>query len=402
MTVLVKSSSDKPTASSSSAMCCSMCNPLNSALGTIDFAKCLCETIQDIILILDRNSKIVLFNSAFEKLIGYKIDEVRGKDWFDTFLQKEDQIKIRTIFNDAIGKSQTKGNINSILTKSGNLIDIEWHDTTLCDSKGIAVGLLALGHDITNRKTIEIELTRAKEEAEAANKAKSKFMATMSHEIRTPLTGIIGFAELLQDESFGKLSTSQKMFVEKILESSEYLHSILNDALDISKVESGKVELIPRAFSLKELLQSKVSYYRHRAARHNIKISSYISGDVKQIFADERMIKQIMHNLLSNALKFTPDNGEISIRAKREVDNYIVTISDSGIGIEKNDLSKIFDSFSQLNTGAFVPRSRGTGLGLALVKKMIALHKGSIIVESEGRGKGTKFKLKIPINANNE
>lgn len=392
----------KLTADSIATVCCSMCKPLNKSLGTNDFVKCLTETLHSIVLVLDAKGKIVLFNSFFQTLTGYTLEEVKGKDYFNIFIPEEDRSKIRKLFTNAIVKNETKGSINPILTKEGKLIPIEWHDSTLCDSKGNVAGLLAMGHDITKRKKLEIKLTRSKEEAEAANKAKSKFMATMSHEIRTPLTGIMGFAELLQDESLGKLNASQKMFVEKILESSDYLLAILNDALDIAKVESGKTTLTITSFSLKKLLNDKVSYYRHRALKHNIKISSYISGDVKQIFADERMIKQIMHNLFSNALKFTPDDGKISIRAKRVAGNYVVAVSDSGIGIEKESLSKVFNSFSQIDTKGFTPRSRGTGLGLALVRKMATLHKGSIAVESEGKGEGTTFTLTLPIEATHE
>ncbi|HBM14830.1 MAG TPA: hypothetical protein DD381_00540 [Lentisphaeria bacterium] len=364
---------------------------------------CIWNNIKDLIVILDKEGKIITFNEHFEKISGYKIEEVKGKDWVDTFIPKEQQSYIKQVFDIAIKGQKTKGkNINPIIAKSGALVDIEWQDSILSNEAGETVALLAFGRDFSEHRRIEAELITAKEEAEKAYSAKSMFIAAISHEIRTPLTGIIGFAELLEDDSFGKLNVNQKMFVRKILDSSEYLLSLLNDALDISKFDAGKLVPDLKAFSLRDMLISKISFYRHRAEKYGIKISSYIPSDIKLIWADETMMKQVFHNLLSNALKFTPDNGKIHIRAKRVEDKYIITVSDTGVGIEKEDIPKIFEKFSQIKNEDFTPRTKGTGLGLVIVKKMVVLHNGSIIADSEGKNKGTSFKITIPIRSDYE
>ena len=255
------------------------------------------------------------------------------------------------------------------------------------------------------------ELAKAQKEAEAANKAKSDFLANMSHELRTPLTHIIGFTELVLDNNFGGLNKTQEEFLNDVLGSSHHLLSLINDILDLSKVEAGKLELNPSIVNLPELLEKSLIMVKEKAMKHSIQLLSEISGPVNTISADERKLKQIMFNLLSNAVKFTPDGGKVSIIAKKcELERtdksaamgdqnscILISVSDTGIGIKAEALNRIFNPFEQIEHS----RSRtfqGTGLGLSLTKRLIELHGGRIWAESEGENRGSIFSFIIPVN----
>lgn len=240
------------------------------------------------------------------------------------------------------------------------------------------------------------QLDDARLSAEAANRAKSEFLANMSHELRTPLNSVIGFSEVLYDEKFGILNEKQKEYVNDVLESGNHLLSLINDILDLSKVEAGKMELSLSGFSLKHLLEESMILIKERALKHNIEISTSIASDVEEMMGDHRKVKQIVFNLLSNAIKFTPDGGKIGIRARKIDGSYEVTVWDTGIGISNEEQENLFKEFVQIQN-TYTRQHSGTGLGLALSRKFVELHKGKIWVESEGRGKGSEFKFTLPI-----
>jgi PAS domain S-box-containing protein len=258
------------------------------------------------------------------------------------------------------------------------------------------------------------ELDVARKLAEAANKAKSEFLANMSHELRTPLNSVIGFSEVLQDELFGSLNEKQREYAGHICSSGRHLLQLINDILDLSKVEAGKMELEPSSFALNKVLEGSVSMFRERAMKHAIALDLVLShGTDCMITADERKLKQILYNLLSNAVKFTRDGGAVRVSARRvqsseykvqskekknselDADFMEISVVDTGIGIKPEDVPKLFQEFSQLES-AYTRDHEGTGLGLALSKRLVELHGGTIRIESEF-GKGSAFVVALPL-----
>ena len=252
----------------------------------------------------------------------------------------------------------------------------------------------------------EVEMRRA--EAGEANKAKSDFLANMSHELRTPLNSIIGFSEILQDGLYGQLNEKEKEYVNDIYTSGSHLLDLINDILDLSKVEAGKMELEISIFILKDLLNASMTMLKEKAMKHGINISFEITPEADiEIEADERKLKQVIFNLLSNAVKFTPEGGSVRVSAKKVTPPNLpldkgrqggvieISVTDTGIGIKPEDMPKLFKEFSQLES-AYEKKYEGTGLGLALTKRFVELHGGRIWVESEF-GKGSKFSFALPM-----
>ncbi|MDY6790041.1 MAG: ATP-binding protein, partial [Thermodesulfobacteriota bacterium] len=266
-----------------------------------------------------------------------------------------------------------------------------------------------LQFEIEERKQAQESSRRAKLEAERANKAKSEFLANMSHELRTPLNHILGFTELILDKNLGELNQIQTEYLSDVHGSGKHLLLLINDILDLSKVEAGKYELESSMVHLQGLLENSLTMIKEKALNHGIKLSRHFIDLPDTFTADERKLKQIMYNLLSNAVKFTPDGGSITVKACSSNDNQDdvldqqhtgppgieVSISDTGIGIKSIDLERIFDSFEQVENSAS-RNFQGTGLGLSLTKKLVELHGGKIWAESDGPGKGAAFSFYLP------
>ncbi|MBD3181627.1 response regulator [Candidatus Poribacteria bacterium] len=243
-------------------------------------------------------------------------------------------------------------------------------------------------------RTQELELANIK--LKRADQMKSEFLANMSHELRTPLNAIIGFAEVLRDGLCGPLNEDQKASVIDIHESGTHLLRMINDILDLSKVEAGKMELQPEKFSLSESIEDVQSIIRDIVNKKQITLETKVAEDIPEINADPVKFKQIMYNLLSNAAKFTSNGGKITIKTELHDNEFLISVADTGIGIEPGDQDKIFDEFRQLDSSRS-RRYEGTGLGLALTKRLVNLHGGQIWVESEGKGKGSTFYFTIPL-----
>jgi len=238
------------------------------------------------------------------------------------------------------------------------------------------------------------ELGDAITQLESASRHKSDFLANMSHELRTPLNAIIGFSEVLLERMFGDINAKQKEYLQDILSSGRHLLSLINDILDISKVEAGRMELQPAPTDLRFVLQNSVSLVRERATRQGISLDIDVDSTIGTIEADERRVKQILFNLLSNALKFTPAGGRVTLTATGIGDVVQISVRDTGIGIRREDQDRIFEEFQQAGPGKAV---EGTGLGLALAKRFVEMHGGRIWVESDV-GTGSSFTFTLPIS----
>ena len=238
------------------------------------------------------------------------------------------------------------------------------------------------------------EIEDKSRQIEAANRHKSEFLANMSHELRTPLNAIIGFSEVLGERMFGELNEKQAEYTEDILSSGRHLLSLINEILDLSKVEAGRMELELATFDLPLAIDNARTFVRERATKHGINLDVTVDERLGDFVGDERKIKQVLLNLLSNAVKFTPEGGRIGIKARQADGSAEISVSDTGIGISPEDQSKIFEEFRQVG-GDYAHKREGTGLGLTLAKKFVELHGGKIWVESEV-GKGSTFSFTLP------
>ena len=241
------------------------------------------------------------------------------------------------------------------------------------------------------------ELLMNKQELEKANRLKSEFLANMSHELRTPLNAVIAMSEILLEESFGGLNEKQQVYLRHILDSGIHLLSLINDVLDVSKVEAGRLELDSDLFDLNELLRKSLVVVRERAAKHDIALVFEPNTSEALVRGDALRIKQVALNLLTNAVKFTPEGGRVCVSTFDDEGSVVVCVEDTGIGIAPENRGIIFEEFRQVD-GSKSRRFEGTGLGLALCKKFIELHEGKIWLESE-EGKGSKFYFSLPLQA---
>jgi signal transduction histidine kinase len=237
------------------------------------------------------------------------------------------------------------------------------------------------------------EIADKSRQLEVASQHKSEFLANMSHELRTPLNAIIGFSELLAERLYGDLNEKQEEYLGDIHASGQHLLSLINDILDLSKIEAGRMELELTDFDLPTAVDNALTLIRERAGRRGIALHQAMDQQLGQIRGDERKIKQVLLNLLSNAIKFTPEGGRIEVRAKQVDRSVVVSVTDTGVGIAPEDQEAIFEEFRQVGTAD--KKVEGTGLGLALSRKLIELHGGRIWVESQ-MGEGSTFTFTIP------
>jgi signal transduction histidine kinase len=239
------------------------------------------------------------------------------------------------------------------------------------------------------------EIREKSAQLEVANQHKSEFLANMSHELRTPLNAVIGFSEALSDQMFGEVNEKQLEYLKDIHESGRHLLSLINDILDLSKIEAGRMELDVSTFHLPTALSNAMTLIRERAQRHGIELGMEVDRELGEFSGDERKFKQIMLNLLSNAVKFTPDGGKVEVSAKKENGEIRVAVRDTGIGIAPEDQTAVFEEFRQVGRDR-LKKAEGTGLGLALTKRFVELHGGAIRLESTP-GKGSTFTVSLPV-----
>ncbi|WP_094228543.1 PAS domain-containing sensor histidine kinase [Methanolobus psychrotolerans] len=352
------------------------------------------EQSSDGIVVIDQNGKVFEANQKYADMLGYSLEEVLQLhvwDW-DTPQTHEDLLEMIRNVDDSGDHFETRHR-----RKDGTFLDVE------VSSNGAMFGEQKLAfcvcRDITRRKQDEDELRHAKLEAEAANMAKSDFLANMSHELRTPLNSIYGFSQLLNDRIPGELNEKQSQYLSNVLKSSKHLIELINDILDLSKVEAGEMQLCCDDFLINDLIDETVTSMQPAARKKHIGIRTDIQAGNVKIFADKKKMRDIMYNLLSNAVKFTPESGEICVRVICSNGKLQVSVSDNGIGISKTDQLEIFKPFKQVDS--FLTRKfGGTGLGLAIVKKYVEMHGGNVLVQSD-TGKGSTFTFMIAVKPEN-
>jgi PAS domain S-box-containing protein len=357
--------------------------------------RALLDTIPDLIWLKNADGVYLSCNAKFERLYGAKETEIIGKNDYD-FVDEE----LADFFfrNDRRAIEAGKPTVNEeqvTFANDGHEEYLETIKSPMYDSSGKLIGVLGVGRDITERKHAEDILLHAKMDAETANRIKSEFLANMSHELRTPLNSIFGFSQLLNERVQGELNEKQASYVSNIMKSSKHLIELINDILDLSKVEAGKMKLEREKFNIADLVEDTVSSMKPLAKNKNTDLITDFMILDSEIYADRKKIKDILYNLLSNAVKFTPENGRVSIKVNCDNETLDIEVSDTGIGISEMDQKKIFEPFRQVNS--FMTREfEGTGLGLAIVKRYVELHSGTLNLKSEP-GKGSTFSFDIPI-----
>jgi PAS domain S-box-containing protein len=396
------------------------------------------ESLEDLYYQTDNQGIVRILSPSLYRLTGWKPEELIGKPVTEVYVDPGTREKLLL----TLSQNGFVRDYEVLLKKKdGTTIPVSVGGQLLRDEQGRPAGIGGILRDITKRKQAEGKIleanlrleeatARANEmagQAERANHAKSEFLANMSHELRTPLNAIIGFSEVLQGGYYGTLNKDQLEFLGDIHTSGRHLLSLINDILDLSKVESGKMELQVSQVPLKDLLLGSLVMVKEKALKHGIRLMSCIDGVPETILVDERKLKQILFNLLSNAVKFTPDGGTVTLSAcplslkggsffaadQQEVSIPVVggqegigeqrvleiSVIDTWIVISEKDLKRIFNPFEQADNSTS-RKYQGTGLGLSLTKNLVELHGGIVLAESEGEGKGSTFRVIIPIIRN--
>ena len=336
------------------------------------------------IVTLDLEGRITSFNPAFERLFGYAPEEAVGKDLDNLLNTPETLREARAYTEEASSGTVTRG-IGKRRRKDGTFVDVEFTADSV-QVTGEAVAILALYHDVT-------ELLEARHAAEEANQAKSQFLANMSHELRTPLNAIIGYSEMLQEEAEDEGHEELVPDLGKIHSAGRHLLALINDILDLSKIEAGKTELFLESFDLEELVRGVESTVAPLVARNQNQLSVVLDEDIGTLVADVTKVQQVLLNLLSNAAKFT-ENGQIELRVGVEGDQVFMDVSDEGIGMSPEQLERIFEAFGQADAST-QRRYGGTGLGLVISREFCRMMGGDIQVLS-APGHGTTFTVRLP------
>ena len=367
------------------------------------------EAVKDYaIFTLDPQGKVVTWNAGAQRIKQYTAEEIIGKH-FSLFYPPEDRAMkpleeleiVRTT-----GRFEEQG---WRLRKDGSAFWANVVITAVRDPAGDVAGFVKVTRDLTDRKQTEDQLRAVQEkyvrelelrnrESEQANQLKTEFLANMSHELRSPLHTVIGFAELLAEETHGALGEKQKRFLTHIQNDSQHLLDIINDLLDLSKIEAGRLELRREAFDIVPVMEDALSSVRPRATAKSVEIRTEITVSVA-VVADRLRFKQILHNLLSNAVKFTPDGGKIRVEAEPRDRFAEISVSDTGIGIPEDQHRAVFDKFYQVRSAT--RGGGGTGLGLAITKGLVEQHGGKIWLKSEP-GNGSCFTFTIPLEQSYE
>ncbi len=338
-------------------------------------------------------------NPAYARLLGYDVGEIVpgvGEEVLPPDARSDNPTLARLVEQRGSHTYETR-----LRRKDGSAIPVMVSTSMLPSRPGEAALRVSTVIDVTERHELEKarnradELTEQTRQVEEASRLKSEFLANMSHELRTPLNAIIGFSELLHDEAAGPLGDRQKEFLNDILGSGKHLQQLINDILDLSKVEAGKMEFYPEPLVLGGLVAEVLSILRPTAIRKCLHVETELDPEIGQVTLDAGRLKQVLYNYLSNAFKFTPEGGRVVVRARPEgPDSFRLEVQDTGMGIAPEEIGRLFTEFQQLDGGS-AKRHQGTGLGLALTRRLVQAQGGSVGIES-AVGVGSTFHAVLP------
>ncbi|MEH1863727.1 MAG: response regulator [Nostoc sp.] len=347
------------------------------------------------------NTTVQFVNSAYCRYFGLKPEEIVGKS-FQPVIFAEDREMVTRLVNSMSAENPTITIENRVIINE-EIRWTQWINRMIFNQLGQCIEFQSVGRDITKLKEAEVQLRHSSERISLANaelaraaRLKDEFLANMSHELRTPLNSILGLSEALLEEVFGSLTSKQSQFLKTIEQSGQHLLALINDILDLSKIESGKMDIELRSISLHSVCQSSLNFVNEQARQKQIQLTYEIDQSIAEIEADERRLLQVLVNLLTNAVKFTPDGGRVKFEVRMNLPQQAVEfrVTDNGIGIASENLSQIFQPFIQLDS-SLSRRYTGTGLGLSIIQRIVDLHGGSIHVESEV-GRGSCFSVMLP------
>src|SRR5258708_2000979 len=380
------------------------------------YTRSLIESNIDALMTCDPRGIITDVNKQTEALTGCTRDELIGAPFKNYFT---DSGRAEAGINRVLTEGKVTNYELTARARDGTLTVVSYNATTFHDRDRVLQGVFAAARDMTELKSFELTLRQKNAELEDASRMKSEFLANMSHELRTPLNAIIGFSEVLRDGLLGDMTDKQRGFIGDIFSSGKHLLALINDILDLSKVEAGKMSLDLEHVQLSSLFANSLSIIREKAGLRHINLEMDIGKGLDSPRLDGRKVKQIVYNLLSNAVKFTSESGEVTLRASLvsradvgqlsaswagrsfplphgQFENFIeICVSDSGMGISPDGMQRLFKPFSQIDTG-LARKFEGAGLGLAMVKLLAELHGGTVAVES-AEGEGSRFRVSLPI-----
>ncbi|MCC7305634.1 MAG: PAS domain S-box protein [Alphaproteobacteria bacterium] len=347
------------------------------------------------IVVTDHNGRIIRVNESFIRTFGWSRDELLNADVVGLVTPDEREVARRN-HNEFIRTGVRSTGEVKMIRKDGSIANVLFTTATLELSQKRRYQVTTV-MDITLRKQMEESLRYAKDQADAANRAKSTFLANMSHELRTPLNAIIGFSEMMIKETFGALGHEKyKEYLQDVHSSAGHLLDIINEVLDMSKIEAGRIEMDESEVDIQKLIHSVTRMMASRAFGSNIKLKSDVPESLPNLLADQRLVRHVLINLVANAVKFSQAGGEVMIHAFMLNDGRMqINISDKGIGIPKDKIRQAMEPFGQVSEQSENAKHQGTGLGLPLAKAMVEMHDGSLALDSE-LGKGTTVFVSFP------
>jgi PAS domain S-box-containing protein len=357
------------------------------------FSERLVQVAPTVILLLDPNGRILQINPYTESLTGYRADEVVGRDWFTTFVPETDRAELRRLFHRVLDEGVNPGHTNAILTKGGAQRQVEWRAQTLLDADGDVVGLLNVGHDVTERLAADAALRRAEAALLEADRRKDAFLATLAHELRSPLNAITTGLEL------GRLANDPAT-VERadalVRRQVAQLTRLVDDLLDVSRINRGRVSLQLRTVDLRDVVRDAIEDTRHLVAQAEQQLEVDLPEDPLELEIDGIRIGQVLGNLLRNAVKYTPAGGHLRVSVRPLDGGAELAVSDDGLGLPPEKLDAVFDMFEQLDRGS---GAGGMGIGLSLARSLVELHGGTVRAASDGPGLGSVFRVWLPPRA---